>query len=197
MNVTGIADLDLIGEREEEDFIIGAFIDGQCRGTGVLEYVEAVDDYRAVMLVNGNVSDLGKPIEFRFKNEDTGSEYIANGQTLTFVADGIMGWVEDPYPFFSFTTAVEEQSGEGYQLEQNLPNPASKSTVIGFTIPQTDHVQLNLYDLTGNVVSRVVNEVMSAGQHNVQVDLQRIPSGVYYYELKSGDFSGVKKLIKQ
>jgi trimeric autotransporter adhesin len=149
------------------------------------------------MLVNGNVSDLGKPIEFRFKNEDTGSEYVANGQTLIFVADGIMGWVEDPYPFFSFTTAVVGQSATGYHLEQNLPNPANRTTVIGFTIPQTGHVWLNLYDLTGNVVSQLVNEVMTAGHHNVQVDLQRVPEGIYYYELKTGDFSGVKKLVKQ
>ena len=196
MNVTGFADLDLIGERNEEDLIIGAFIDGHCRGAGVLEYINAVDGYRVVMLVNGNVADLGKEIVFKFKNEETGTEYLANGQPLSFVADGIMGWVEDPYPFFTFATAVVEQTADGYQLEQNLPNPASKSTVIGFTIPQTDHVQLNLYDLTGNIVNRIVNEVMTAGHHNIQVDLQRIPEGIYYYELKTGDFSGVKKLIK-
>jgi hypothetical protein len=90
-----------------------------------------------------------------------------------------------------------EQTQEGYHLEQNLPNPADKNTLIGFTIPQKDHVQLTLYDMTGHVVSWLVNEELSAGQHQIQADLQRIPEGIYYYELKTGDFTGVKKLIKQ
>ncbi|HSF90143.1 MAG TPA: T9SS type A sorting domain-containing protein [Saprospiraceae bacterium] len=197
MNVTGYADLDMIGERHEEDFIVGAFIDGQCRGTGILTYEAAVDAYRVLMLVNGNVADLGKPIEFRIKNEKSGAVYIGNGQQLHFVADGIFGWIHNPYPFFGFTTGIADQMLEGYQLEQNIPNPAANTSVIGFTIPRTEKLQLNLYDMTGNLLRQLSNETYTAGHHLVQVDLQRIPAGVYYYELRTADFRGVKKLVKQ
>jgi hypothetical protein len=197
MNVTGFADLDIIGERTEEDFIVGAFIDGECRGTGTIDFVPMLDTYRVLMLVNGNATDLGKPIEFRLLNEVTGVEYVANGEPLTFIADGLIGSVEQPYPFFSLSTAVEEASAEGYHLESARPNPARDHARIAFRMPVSEAITVQLYSATGERVSVLAHGVFGAGRHEVDLDLSDLPSGVYYYELRTGSFSGVKRLVKE
>lgn len=197
MNVTGFADLDLIGEHVEDKMIVGAFIDGKCRGTGTMEWIDGVGEYQVLMLVNGNVADLGKSIEFRFKNEETGAEYITNGERLYFTADGLIGTVEQPYPFFTLSTGVEEVSSEGYHLEQCRPNPAGISTEIGFRIPERQQVAINLYDVPGNLIKTVVDAELSAGRHTYKVDLSELPKGVYFYEMKTSTFTGVKKLVRE
>jgi len=197
MNVTGFADLDLIGERHEEDMIIGAFIDGQCRGAGKLEYIPAMGQYQALMLVNGNVADLGKHVEFKFKNETSGAEYIANGASLSFIADGLVGSVENPYEFFLFTTGSSDPFAEGYHLEQNKPNPVNGVTQIGFSLPVDDKVTIKLFDITGNPVKVLYDQSTSSGHHTVDVDLRELPNGIYFYEMKTAQFSGTKKLAKE
>ncbi|HSF88940.1 MAG TPA: T9SS type A sorting domain-containing protein, partial [Saprospiraceae bacterium] len=198
LNVTGYADLDMIGERHEDDFIIGAFIEGECRGTGVLEYITSIGAYRTLMLVHGNTTDFGKPIEFRFFNDRTGAEYIANGDQLNFVADGLVGSVVAPYLFFlNPTTGTSTVIEDGYQMEQSRPNPTSGRTSFGFTLPNPDHVVLRLFNLRGEMIKEIANSTFDAGHHTVDADLSYLPEGVYYYELLSGNFAGVKKLVRQ
>jgi hypothetical protein len=197
MNVNGMANLSLIGEHVEEDMIIGAFIDGICRGVGTFEFNSILHEWRVVMLVNGNVEDLGKPIEFKFLNDETGAQYNADGEQLTFTADGIIGSIENPYDFFGTTTGTGDVTNDGFYLEQSKPNPTKGHVQIGFQIPVSSEVILNLYDIDGELVLGPISEVMSAGRHVMNVDLQSLPKGVYFYELKSSDFTAVKKLVKQ
>ena len=162
-----------------------------------MEWIDGVGEYQVLMLVNGNVTDLGKSIEFRFKNETTGAEYITNGERLFFTADALIGSVEQPYPFFTLSTGVEEVSQEGFHLEQCRPNPAGMSTEIGFRIPERQQVAINLYDVPGNLIKTVVDAELSAGRHTYKVDLSELPKGVYFYEMKTSTFTGVKKLIRE
>jgi hypothetical protein len=198
MNVNGMANLNIIGEEDEEEMIVGAFIDGVCRGTGTFEYNTMLRKWRVVMLVNGNTEDLGKEIEFRFKNETTGAEYITNGDQLTFVADGIMGTIEDPYDFFGFSTATEEEETEeaAYSLEQNKPNPTSGLSQVGFQIPVASDVTLTVYDVNGIIVTQPVNKHMAAGKHSITLDMRPFAKGIYFYELKTNEFTASKKLVR-
>ena len=197
MNINGMADLDIIGERHEEDLIVGAFIDGVCRGTGTFEFNSVLGEWRVVMLVNGNVDDLDKPIVFKFKNENTGDEYISNGQQLAFVADGIVGSIISPYDFFHLSTAVEEGNADGYHLEQSKPNPTKGIAQIGFQVPTSGKVTITVYDVTGNEIMKPVDSEMSAGKHIINLDLRALPKGMYFYELMTNDFSATKKLVKE
>jgi type IX secretion system substrate protein/fibronectin type III domain protein len=197
MNVTGYADLSLIGEQKEEDFIIGAFIDGECRGTGVMEWNEPLRQYRIILLVNGNIADLGKQVEFKLKNEKNGNECISNGHTLYFTADGLFGSMIDPYLFFLLTTGVHQIVDNHYYLEQSRPNPANQHTVIGFHIPATQHVVITLFDINGNKIKTLTDGEYTEGRHTVQVDLSMLPLGVYLYDMQTTEFSATKKLIRQ
>ncbi len=84
---------------------------------------------------------------------------------------------------------------EDFRLLQNFPNPFNPTTNIEFSVPKNNLVTLKVYDITGKLVSTLVNQNLSAGTYNVDFDASRLSSGVYFYRLISGNFSDVKKMI--
>jgi hypothetical protein len=82
-----------------------------------------------------------------------------------------------------------------YSLSQNYPNPFNPTTNIKFSIPKAGLVNLIVYDLTGKVVSTLINEHKSAGTYNIDFNAESLASGVYFYKLTSGDYSNVKKMV--
>ena len=86
-----------------------------------------------------------------------------------------------------------------YELGQNYPNPFNPVTKIKFDIPNgqwtTINVQLKIYDILGREVTTLVNEKLSPGTYNVEWNASDYASGIYFYQLKSGDFLQTKKLI--
>ena len=73
-----------------------------------------------------------------------------------------------------------------YSLDQNYPNPFNPSTTIKFTIPQESKVQLNVYNILGEKVSQLLNEVKDAGSYSVNMNASNLSSGVYIYRLQAG-----------
>jgi hypothetical protein len=82
-----------------------------------------------------------------------------------------------------------------YELSQNYPNPFNPTTVINFQIPQAGLVSLKVYDAIGTEAATLVNEQKEAGSYSVTFDASRLHSGVYFYTLRSGDFTATKKLL--
>jgi len=82
-----------------------------------------------------------------------------------------------------------------YSIQQNYPNPFNPSTKIGFSMPKSGFVKLNIYDETGKEVSNLVNDDLQAGNYNITFNASGLSSGVYFYTLKTGDFSETKKMI--
>ncbi len=87
-----------------------------------------------------------------------------------------------------------------YQLYQNYPNPFNPSTKIKYSIPpnsngQTLNVKLVVFDVLGREVAKLVNEKQLAGNYEVTFDANRLSSGVYFYQLRAGNFVSTKKMI--
>lgn len=82
-----------------------------------------------------------------------------------------------------------------FSLKQNYPNPFNPSTRIYFSVAQPDHVSLNVYNVTGQMVASLVNEYLSSGEYSVVFDASNLPSGVYYYRLVSSTVNTAKKMI--
>ncbi len=82
-----------------------------------------------------------------------------------------------------------------YQLEQNYPNPFNATTTIKFTLPATENVSLDIYNIQGKHVAHLLSEEVLAGEHKVVWDAGNISSGVYYYQIKAGHFVTVKKCL--
>jgi hypothetical protein len=79
-------------------------------------------------------------------------------------------------------------------LYQNFPNPFNPSTIISWRIPVSNHQTLKIYDMLGQEVATLVNEVKSAGGYEVEFDASLLPSGIYFYQLCAGEFIQSKKM---
>jgi len=87
-----------------------------------------------------------------------------------------------------------------YELDQNYPNPFNPTTEIAFSIPQSMHVTVDIFNVLGQKVATIVDGTMSAGSHIVtwnarNANGEMMPSGVYFYRLSTPDFSAVKKML--
>jgi hypothetical protein len=82
-----------------------------------------------------------------------------------------------------------------FVLYQNYPNPFNPITTIKFDLPEDRHVNLLIYDVRGGLVSKLIDRDLKAGRYEVVLDFGEMPSGVYFYVLKAGDFVDVKKMV--
>ena len=82
-----------------------------------------------------------------------------------------------------------------YALEQNYPNPFNSLTRIHFQLPRKGHVRLALLNIRGQVVRELVNGDYNAGYHHVEIDVDDLPTGMYFYHLEADQFSGTRKLV--
>ncbi len=80
-------------------------------------------------------------------------------------------------------------------LEQNYPNPFNPSTKISWQSPVSGDVTLKVFDILGREVVTLVNEFKPAGRNEVDFNAVAIPSGVYFYQLKAGEYTAVKKML--
>ncbi|MFH1195793.1 MAG: T9SS type A sorting domain-containing protein [bacterium] len=103
---------------------------------------------------------------------------------------------------YSNEISVETRRGESlptkFELFQNYPNPFNPVTTIKYSIPvvETPYMaSLRVYDILGNEVETLVNEVKEPGIYEVEFDGNKLPSGVYFYELRVDNFRSIKKLL--
>jgi len=80
-------------------------------------------------------------------------------------------------------------------LSQNYPNPFNPSTKIKYQIPELSFVILKVFDVLGNEVGTIVNEVKPVGDYEVEFNASTLPSGIYFYRLQVGDFVETKKMM--
>ncbi|NCS90373.1 MAG: T9SS type A sorting domain-containing protein [Ignavibacteria bacterium] len=84
---------------------------------------------------------------------------------------------------------------EGFVLHQNYPNPFNPSTVISWQLAVGSHAALKVFDVLGNEVAELVNNWLEAGTYKVTFNASSLSSGIYFYKLRAGDNSLMKKLI--
>ncbi len=89
-----------------------------------------------------------------------------------------------------------------YKLEQNYPNPFNPTTTISYNVPLSKEVggllkiiTLKIYDVLGKEVSVLVNKVQTPGTYSVSFNANNLSSGIYYYQLQSGNYLETKKMI--
>jgi hypothetical protein len=82
-----------------------------------------------------------------------------------------------------------------FQLYQNFPNPFNPTTIINYQIPDYGKVTLKVFDILGREIKTLVNKFQSGGSYSIRFDASKLTSGVYFYQLKSGDYSSIKKMV--
>lgn len=101
-------------------------------------------------------------------------------------------------------SGIEDLAGitpENFDLSQNYPNPFNPSTTIRYALPNESKVAISIYNLLGEEIATLVNDVQSSGYHEVVFNASELSSGVYLYRINAvsstglKDFNSTKKLI--
>jgi hypothetical protein len=74
-----------------------------------------------------------------------------------------------------------------YTLKQNYPNPFNPSTTIKYTLPKSQKVKIEIFNLLGQKIQALLNKQMPAGSHAIEFIAKDLPSGIYFYRIEAGD----------
>ena len=165
------------------------------------------------VFLNVNVADSGSVV---LSPEPVGKSYDPNTEvTLTAMPDSgynFINWsgdisgednpvtvtVEedmDVTATFEKTSGIEDSRVPvEYSLSQNYPNPFNPSTTISFGVKKTGFTTLKVYDVLGREVASFVNRQLTPGFYNINFN-EDVPSGVYFYKLRSGNFVKIRKMM--
>jgi NADH:ubiquinone oxidoreductase subunit F (NADH-binding) len=97
--------------------------------------------------------------------------------------------------FMGFEVGINENSLKNESLSQNVPNPCNSTTAIQFTLPSSEQVSLDLYDINGRSVQHILHGITSAGNHQVNINTSSFDAGVYYYTLLTSSGKLTRKMI--
>ncbi|NQV49011.1 MAG: DUF3494 domain-containing protein [Candidatus Marinimicrobia bacterium] len=122
----------------------------------------------------------------------TGSS--VEGRLLASIAAVTIASSTITVPELVITSVADEILPNDFNLSQNFPNPFNPSTTISYQVPVSSHVTLTITDMLGREVSVLVNDMQTAGSHQIVWDAQSFPSGTYIYRLEAGTQVSVKQL---
>lgn len=167
-------------------------VNGINGGTNCLQYSNVPNQFAAINyagifsggIVAGKVVFVGFPFE---------TIYPESKRNL-FLSK-VISFFESPVRIIEET----DNNPTSFQLFQNYPNPFNPSTSIQYQVSRNSHILLKVYDILGNEVATLVDEYKQAGTYEVEfqsaVGSHQLASGVYYYQMKVGEFVQTKKMI--
>ncbi|GJQ62745.1 MAG: hypothetical protein SCALA702_17980 [Melioribacteraceae bacterium] len=110
------------------------------------------------------------------------------------VSGGIISTISEPIP-----VGVEDSENVdqefSFSLGDNYPNPFNPTTTITFSIPEVQKVSLKVYNILGKELVILIDETLSAGEHNIKFNGTNLSSGIYFYQLVTPENSITKKMI--
>lgn len=96
---------------------------------------------------------------------------------------------------FTGTERLSSSNPNQFELHQNYPNPFNPSTTIRYNLATKAHVQLKIYDSLGRLVQVLVDARKIAGSYSARFKAENLSSGLYFYQLKTDNFSKTRKML--
>ena len=148
------------------------------------------EEWKIVSFINGHGTTT-EPQSYSYKDENlTAGKYLYRLKQIDF--DGT----------FEYSNIIESEilPPAKFSLEQNYPNPFNPSTSIQYSLASTQFVSLKIFNSLGEEVETLITGYQEAGVHSKLYILNSsadggLPSGVYYYQLKAGEFVQTRKMI--
>ncbi|MDI6767702.1 MAG: T9SS type A sorting domain-containing protein [Bacteroidota bacterium] len=155
-------------------------------------YAQSQKIYSYLLL--GDISNMKKVYEgIKSKGMRIDPQWMAELQRMIDLSSGKIVSVQQ---FNNIDISLSASAiPSNYSLSQNYPNPFNPVTTIQYTLTEDEKVTLIVYNVLGQVVRTLVDEVQDAGYKFVEFDATGLPSGVYFYQLKAGRYYEVKKML--
>lgn len=131
---------------------------------------------------------IGIQFEFETGKNYTESKFISGIALISEIPNK-----ENLIPKENETNLINDK--ESYFDAKNYPNPFNPSTTISYTLKEGTSVKLTVYDRLGREVKTLVDENKSAGTHTIEFNASGLPSGIYFYRIKTNDRTEVRKMI--
>ena len=148
---------------------------------------------------NDSIQDqaVSWPYIYRF-SKSFGITSYSNVAWLTRYYFDLEGCIISDNTYGNLLVSVENESTFNsltFSLAQNYPNPFNPVTSIQFAISNSQFVSIKVYDVLGKEIATLVNEQKPAGEYNVEFNGTGLPSGIYFYQLRAGNFVETKKMV--
>lgn len=109
--------------------------------------------------------------------------------TLKFIVTGNNGIMEEKVILIGYTIPTE------FKLEQNYPNPFNPTTKIDYQLPKDGRVTIKVFNVLGQEVRTLVDEIKEAGYYNIEFNSFGLSSGVYFYSLFTENYKLIRKMV--
>lgn len=158
-------------------------------------------------LMNGEIvhsaakSFSGGSVSFTFNytapNSNTVDTIFSTGLSSTGGTSGAWNWSNKRVKVYTVAGTIQNTTiqPDSYSLSQNFPNPFNPLTSIVYSLKETGGVMLQVFDMSGKLMSTLVNSQQKRGEYKVDFDANNLASGVYYYTLRTKDFSETKSMV--
>lgn len=182
----------------------------QANSTVLLSWNPANDDHTpsAALTYDLDLFRNGVPVTIPYHLPEPGNISAATQWLLTDLSNGQYDWTlravdasysGGPMATGQFTigpTGIEPLAGlpQNYAFDENYPNPFNPATTFRFALPERTHVELDVYNLAGQLVTRLVNDTREAGIHQIQWDAGGLPSGIYFVRISTDAFTRTQKV---
>ena len=146
----------------------------------------------------GGIETTGNPFQvkyidslftgyFNFKVEISSDGYVYWTDSVKLIVDSLLA--------DTTSSVIEPLSLLENNLDQNYPNPFNTVTTINWQLAENSKVTLKVLDIVGRTVATLVNEQRPQGKYETRLNAEKLPQGIYFYQLKAGDFIQTRKMI--
>lgn len=171
---------------EKNDVILSWSTATETNNKGFEVQRKSEGEWRTLSFIEGNKSTAAQSnYSYRDANLKSGT-YSYRLKQVDY--DGSFSYLE-------LSSDVTVGLPDEFALSQNYPNPFNPSTTIEYSIKRGGEVTLRVYDVLGNEVATLVNEVQEPGYYTINFNAASLSSGVYIYTLESGEYNAMKKLL--
>jgi hypothetical protein len=191
-SITAEVFVDSVTAGSENTFLL-AYVNNQLRGVSKGHYFGPRGIYIFPIMIYSNVSD-GEMVEFRYYDPERDSTYRCL-ETIPFTKDMI---VADAFKSFKLNAStgqknITPEDKDGLNLK-TYPNPFDHVLNIEYSISETTHVTLNIYDTSGRIIQQIVDEVQKPDNYSVKWNPSSIPGGMYIIKMQAGNRQQINKV---
>jgi len=157
--------------------------------TGGYQYIAMAHMYYADGTTRLHLGGDGSAIHY-FNNSATAflegvNEYDSYTEVIPFIRLNM----------YRTPSSVDEISAETLNVNQNFPNPFSRSTDISYSLSEPANVSLEVYDITGKKVMEINEGLKTQGSHKITISGENLESGAYYYTVHADEYQATKKMV--